>query len=254
MPIILAWVGEASVFTYTPLDLVIESSQISFTFFLLLLLLSPAWFGSGWYGYFLLCSRRSICTPIGGRCGVWNSPPSIGRASASFCRIGLGSTTNCRINCRPSSPSLRWIDVSPSSGRLGLAHAREPSTLAAPLKNSLGLWGMSVMLCNFYELMPSLGLMEVGNGVGIVIDSVCACLVVNFFLIYGWWSFCVAEKACLPLYLTLMCIIACRDCKLLSLLGVFAKESYILYCPEWKKAGRWLWFLQFPLIGHLPFP
>ncbi|KAL5970153.1 RUS family member 1 [Taenia solium] len=31
---------------------------------------------------------------------------------------------------------------------------------------------------------------------------------------------------------------AVRDCKLPSLLGVFAEERYILYCPEWKKAGR----------------
>ncbi|VDK39945.1 unnamed protein product, partial [Taenia asiatica] len=30
---------------------------------------------------------------------------------------------------------------------------------------------------------------------------------------------------------------AVRDCKLPSLLGVFAEERYILYCPEWKKAG-----------------
>ncbi|KAL5112397.1 RUS family member 1 [Taenia crassiceps] len=28
------------------------------------------------------------------------------------------------------------------------------------------------------------------------------------------------------------------DCKLLPLLGVFAEERYILYCPEWKKSGR----------------
>ncbi|VDM23761.1 unnamed protein product [Hydatigera taeniaeformis] len=36
----------------------------------------------------------------------------------------------------------------------------------------------------------------------------------------------------------LTCVV--RDCKLLSLLGVFAEERYILYCPEWKKVGRWL--------------
>ncbi|KAH9286658.1 RUS1 family protein C16orf58 -like protein [Echinococcus granulosus] len=29
-----------------------------------------------------------------------------------------------------------------------------------------------------------------------------------------------------------------KDCKLLPLLGVFAEERYVLYCPEWKKASR----------------
>ncbi|CDS35982.1 protein of unknown function DUF647 [Echinococcus multilocularis] len=34
----------------------------------------------------------------------------------------------------------------------------------------------------------------------------------------------------------LICFV--KDCKLLPLLGVFAEERYVLYCPEWKKAGR----------------